>query len=243
MDFPVVFRLLGRDVSAHAVLEAAGYTLAGIVFHVLRRRRGDSLDTTHRWLVVAGAAAGAVFGSRITGALERLGEGSTDLRTILGAKSIVGGILGGWIGVEAAKRMADLRARTGDLFAAPLLVGIAVGRVGCFLEGLRDRTTGLPTSLPWGVDFGDGPRHPAQLYETAFCLALLPFALRRAAPGREGSVFRAVVAAYLAWRLAVDFLKPRGPVFGLSAIQWTCVLGLAWIAWERRQDRMRASPR
>lgn len=241
MEFPVVFDVMGRAVRAHTVLEALGYSLGGLTFHLLRRRGGDALDATHRWLLVAGAVAGAVFGSRLTGALERLGEGATDPLVLVSAKSIVGGILGGWIGVEAAKRMAGITSRTGDLFAAPLLVGIAVGRIGCFLEGLDDRTVGLPTSLPWGVDFGDGPRHPAQLYETAFCLVLLPFALRRAAPGREGQVFRTVVAAYLAWRLAVDFVKPRGPVLGLSAIQWTCVAGLAWIAWERRRDRVRGS--
>jgi len=38
----------------------------------------------------------------------------------------------------------------------PLAVGIAVGRIGCFLTGLDDHTYGLPTTLPWAVDFGDG---------------------------------------------------------------------------------------
>jgi phosphatidylglycerol---prolipoprotein diacylglyceryl transferase len=57
-----------------------------------------------------------------------------------------------------------VRRATGDVFAIPLTVGIAVGRVGCFLTGLADNTHGLPANLPWAIDYGDGiPRHPAQL--------------------------------------------------------------------------------
>ena len=39
--------------------------------------------------------------------------------------------------------------------------------IGCFLAGLDDQhLRHSTTSLPWGVDFGDGvPRHPTQLYE------------------------------------------------------------------------------
>ncbi len=47
------------------------------------------------------------------------------------------------------KRIAGIRSRTGDLFAVPLCVGIAIGRIGCFLAGLADDTYGKPTSLPW----------------------------------------------------------------------------------------------
>ena len=58
---------------------------------------------------------------------------------------------------------------TGDLLALPLVLGIAIGRIGCFLSGLEDQSYGVATALPWGVDFGDGvARHPTQLYEYRF---------------------------------------------------------------------------
>ena len=95
---------------------------------------------------------------------------------LVGGKTIVGALVGGLISVELAKRYIGLRTSTGDLYAIPLALGIAIGRIGCFLTGLSDNTYGTPTNLPWAVNFGDGiPRHPTQIYEIIFLLALIPF--------------------------------------------------------------------
>ena len=55
----------------------------------------------------------------------------------------------------------------------PLLLGMALGRVGCHLAGLTDGTYGTATTLPWALDLGDGvARHPTNLYEIGFLLLL-----------------------------------------------------------------------
>src|SRR5262249_24408376 len=111
---------------------------------------------------------------------------------VVGGKAIVGGLIGGLVGGELEKRWAGLTRRTGDLFAMPLALGIAIGRIGCFLSGLPDRTYGTPSSLPWAVDFGDGiPRHPTQLYESAV-MAVAAVALGRLTwrPHPPGDAFR-----------------------------------------------------
>ena len=78
--------------------------------------------------------------------------------------SMVGGLAGAIASIEAFKRMTGITGSTGIAFAAPFAATVAVGRLGCFFAGLDDYTYGTPTSLPWGVDFGDGiPRHPVQL--------------------------------------------------------------------------------
>ena len=97
----------------------------------------------------------------------------------VGGKTIVGALALGLISVELTKRYIGLRDSTGDLYAIPLALGIAIGRIGCFLTGLSDNTYGTPTNLPWAVNFGDGiPRHPTQLYEIIFILALIPILYR-----------------------------------------------------------------
>src|SRR5262249_23059982 len=107
---------------------------------------------------------------------------------------------------------------------------MAVGRVGCFLAGLSDGTYGSPTSLPWGVDLGDGvSRHPVQLYEIAFLLACGAALIRFRGRLRTGESFLLFVAPYCAFRFGVDFWKPGRPIppFGLTAIQLACIPGMA----------------
>jgi phosphatidylglycerol---prolipoprotein diacylglyceryl transferase len=164
-----------------------------------------------------------------------------------GGKTIVGGLLGGWVAVEIVKKIEGIRTRTGDLFALPLCLGIAVGRIGCFLAGLADDTYGKPSGLPWSVDFGDGiARHPTQAYEIVF-LAGLALVLRRwakrphAPPHAPGALFQTFLAAYLVWRLLIDFLKPQPLLEGLTPIQWACCAGLVAIGIRYVRDRRSAA--
>lgn len=58
----------------------------------------------------------------------------------------------------------------------PIITGIAIGRIGCFLSGTNDGTHGIPSGLIWAVDFGDGiRRHPVQIYEILFLVFLFLF--------------------------------------------------------------------
>ena len=218
----------------HPLFEALGYVGGYVVFKWEQARRGDALREDHRWFVIAAAAVGALVGARGLGLLEQAPQMGLHWSELLqpGGKTIVGGLLGGWAGVEIVKLATGVRERTGDLFALPLCVGIAIGRLGCFFAGLADDTYGTATSLPWGVDFGDGVRrHPTQLYEFVF-LMLLAFVLWwwQRKPHASGQVFRGFLAAYLGWRLVIDFLKPQPMVAGMNWIQWACVAGLAALA-------------
>jgi prolipoprotein diacylglyceryltransferase len=141
---------------------------------------------------VAAAVAGAALGSKVLYWLEDPRATLQNLHNpayLIGGKTIVGALIGGVITVEAMKRYIGLRISTGDLYSIPLAVGIAVGRIGCFLTGLGDNTYGTPTTLPWGVNFGDGiARHPTQLYEIVFLIILTPVlykVLKRTSPQHE----------------------------------------------------------
>jgi prolipoprotein diacylglyceryltransferase len=115
------------------------------------------------------------------------------------------------------------------LFALPLCVGIAVGRVGCLMAGLADDTFGKPTALPWAVNLGDGVgRHPVQVYEILF-LGLVGVVVSIKAELPEGARFRIFLGSYLSWRVAIDFLKPQPLIGGMNLIQWSCLAGISLI--------------
>ena len=168
--------------SSSPVLRSLSYIIAFAVYLALRRRFGDSIATPFRWAAVAAAVAGAALGAKVLFWLEDPQLTAHNLNNpayLVGGKTIVGALAGGLISVELIKRYIGLRTSTGDLYAIPLALGIAIGRIGCFLTGLSDNTYGTPTNLPWAVNFGDGiPRHPTQLYEIVFLLALIPFLYR-----------------------------------------------------------------
>ena len=236
--------------SLHPVFEALGYAGGYAWYKQARARTGDFLDENHRWLLLAATALGALAGARLLGVLEQapgLGFHPAQLFKPGGGKTIVGGLLGGWLAVELAKLALHIRSRTGDLYAIPLALGIAIGRIGCFVAGLADDTYGTPTHLPWAVNFGDGiPRHPTQLYELVFLLILAAILYRRSrAPHPQGQLFRIFMGAYLTWRFLIDFLKPQPHIDGLNMIQWACLAGLLAVAVGARPTThkpLRSSP-
>jgi phosphatidylglycerol:prolipoprotein diacylglycerol transferase len=241
LTFPVLVPLGPFRLHPHTVFDVLAYSIGFRVFLWQRRRLGDTIDTRARWSVVAAAIFGAALGSKILFWLEDPAETLAhwnDLVFLFGGKTIVGGLIGGLVGVELEKRWTGLTRRTGDLFAMPLAVGIAIGRIGCFLSGLPDRTYGTPSALPWAVNFGDGiPRHPTQLYESAV-MAVAAILLGRLTrrPHREGDVFKLFMLIYFALRVVVDALKPEvRMLLWLSSLQWASVAVLVYYSHDVRR--------
>jgi prolipoprotein diacylglyceryltransferase len=223
-------------VHPHALFDGLAYAAGIQTYRVLAAGHRDALTVNQRWWVVAAAFLGAALGSKILPVIAHpsvIAEQGLNPLFLLGGKSIAGALVGGLISVEIAKRRMGITRSTGDPFAVPLVAGIAVGRIGCFLTGLEDHTHGLPAALPWAVDFGDGlARHPTQLYEAAFLMAALLPALwwRSRASVSNGEIFRWFMVGYFGFRLGLEFLKPGEAIAGLNAIQWTSVGVLTWYA-------------
>ena len=227
---------------AHQICELIAYAAAFSLFLFLRKRwprhlaGGGGPPTTFNqtlWILV-GAVFGALFGARFLALAESFPTTLAHLadpRIYLQGKSIVGAILGGWFGVETAKRFLRISHPSGDVYVFPLILGMCLGRVGCFLAGLHDHTVGLPSNLPFAVDFGDGPRHPTQLYEILFLSLTASFFIWRIKTRRQhGCMFSQFVFAYMLWRFAVEFIKPRAtvPYLHLSPIQLASLAGILY---------------
>jgi prolipoprotein diacylglyceryltransferase len=251
VHFPVYIPLGSFRLNAHWLFEALAYFIGFRIYLNFRRRHGDIVAEDARWSVIAAAAIGAAVGSKVLYWLEDPALSTAhwrDLAFLMGGKTIVGGLIGGWLAVEWVKRLEKVTVATGDLFAIPLALGIAIGRIGCFLEGLDDHTYGGPTSLSWGVDFGDGiRRHPTQIYEIIVLLILTIFLVRLIRrPHVNGDLFKVFMSVYMSWRFAVGFMQPDPPVFlHLQSLQWAALLVVAYYTsiFTRRMSVAAASVR
>src|SRR4051794_27529081 len=95
-----------------------------------------------RFSYLAGLAFGAGLGAVAFGSANLWLSGQPGI-----ARSIEGAVAGAILAIEIYKRAAGITSRTGARFALPFAVGVAVGRIGCFLSGIDDFTHGTPTSL------------------------------------------------------------------------------------------------
>ena len=111
--------------------------LAGIVVSICfwsrLARRDDRLLA-----VYAAALIGAFLGAKavyfFAEGYRHLGASDMWLQLATG-KSILGALLGGYAGVELAKKAVGYRGVTGDWFACIAPIGIMIGRIGCLLHG------------------------------------------------------------------------------------------------------------
>jgi phosphatidylglycerol:prolipoprotein diacylglycerol transferase len=235
----------------HYLLEWLALTTGVWIYRTRQVNKGiTSVTNGPAFSLIIGCLLGASIGNKAVFWLENphlWTQTKNVLDLLIQGQSIVGGLLGGWIGVELAKEITHWTGpRTGDDFVPAILGGILVGRIGCFVAGLHDGTYGLPTDLPWGIDLGDGqPRHPAPLYEWLTALLTLiswPIWSRKLA-ATPGLAFRCFILGYMLWRLWIDGLKPVPYPYwlGLSGIQWICLISAITIAIHLWKDRKGAA--
>ena len=232
MEFPVM--ILG--IHPHFVFEALGYLVSMLVMLWASSKGKDPLDPEQRHPLIVAGLLGAIIGAKILAWAQHPQTTilivTNEPALLLGGKTIVGGLLGGMAGIELAKKAMGITKRTGDVLVMPLLLGMTLGRIGCFLSGLEDATYGIETSLPWGIDLGDGiSRHPTALYEI-IAIWCIYFGIQYRVNSSivpSGWQFRTFLMSYLFWRIFVDWIKPADwELIFLSPIQIACILGLTW---------------
>jgi phosphatidylglycerol:prolipoprotein diacylglycerol transferase len=227
-------------VLVHSLFDALAWLAAASIGWWIRRTgwlsHGVGLTPARNPGYFIALSIGAIAGAVALGSFNLTLAG----QSLLG-HSIAGAIFGGIVAVELFKLATGIRGSTGLGFVASLALGIAVGRLGCFFAGLPDYTYGVPTALPWGVDFGDGiPRHPVQLYESLAMLGYLGLFLRALA-AQSALVLRHGFYLFVAWygfeRFVWEFLKPYPTLAGpLNVFHFACIALVTYGALMLRQN-------
>lgn len=213
----------------------AGLAVSAVFWARLARKDGRLL------VIYAVALIGAFVGAKIVYLAAEgwlfLDDPDRFVRWATG-KSILGGLLGGYLGVEGAKRLLGYEAATGDWFATIVPWGIILGRVGCLFHGCCG---GVACSSSWfsmrdGTGVDRWPSVPVEILFNLLCLAVF-WRLRRRKI-LTGQHFHVYLIAYGLFRFVHEFARdcPRiaGPFTGYQvAALAVMALGLAGF-WNRK---------
>jgi phosphatidylglycerol:prolipoprotein diacylglycerol transferase len=223
--------------------------LAGIILSIVLWSRFAPRDE-RLVLVYVGALAGAFIGAKLVylgaeGWLHWHDENRwVELAT---GKSITGALLGGYAGVELAKRFLRYKRATGDWFALIAPLSIVLGRVGCILHGC---CLGRACEPSWFTmnDQAGVARWPAALVELMFNAVMFGVALLlRSRKILVGQHFHIYLMTYGAFRFAHEFLRDTpqiaGPFSGYQIASLGIVALGAFGFWRRKRQQNQATER
>ncbi|OGS28212.1 MAG: hypothetical protein A2297_01885 [Elusimicrobia bacterium RIFOXYB2_FULL_48_7] len=220
---PVLFNIAGYGVSSYSFFVALGIVAAVIVFIKGSKNLGDSSNSV---VIIASALIGGALGAKLPIWIlnyKAIIASFPDMGPVLSGRTIVGGLVGGALSVYFVKKKLDIKQRRGNDFAPAIALGIAVGRIGCFLKGC---CYGIPTGLPLGVNFGDDVlRHPTQLYESLFMFGVFIYLIIVKNRFLPGKLFSRFMILYFSFRFFEEFIRAGSKFyFGLTGYQFMAVL-------------------
>lgn len=172
---PVLFKIGSFQVHSYGVV----LMIAFIICMAYAQKRGARMGISKTevadvsiWLVVAG-----VLGARLLYIAQEYHSMSwsevfsIQFAGLTSFGSIIGGLIALFIVAKRKKRPA---VEYLDLFGPPMVLGQAIGRVGCLLNGCCLGGV-CPTDVPWGVTVAGSTLHfhPAQIYESLMLLGSL----------------------------------------------------------------------
>lgn len=128
-----------------------------------------------------------------------------------GGLSIQGGLIGGiLIAFWFIRKNGMPFWKTADTFAPAIILGQAIGRIGCDVFGVP-----MDTVYPWGIVVGGQILHPAQLYEVFLNLILFAYLwTKRDKTKYDGQLFINYIIGFSIIRAIVEIFRSNPIVFG-----------------------------
>ena len=250
---PVAFMIGTREIRWYGIIVAIAIVVVILwgYSQIEPLRKQGKLPARPDFNVIPAAIIGGMAGAKLLHIWERLDfylqypaeAFSGGGLAIFGG--VLGSVLGVWIYIKFSRR-GEGNQHFGfftDLVTPGILLGQAVGRVGCFVNGCCGGKA-APEWLPWSVVYTHPSNegfeactllppgiglHPTQVYEIRFALSAFGILLRirkRLQP-MEGALFFVYMIMYSAWRFGIAYFRVDKLFFGLSQAQIVSLVILA----------------
>ncbi|HEA46887.1 MAG TPA: prolipoprotein diacylglyceryl transferase [bacterium] len=241
--YPVLFKIGHIAIHSYGVLIATAFLVGLWIANNEAKRKGIDSKLVSDFAIYAiifgmlGARLGYVFFFDFAYFISRPLQ---ILAIWQGGLVLYGGIVGGLLaGIWFIKRRRLNFWKFADTFAPALILGQAIGRIGCFLSG---DGYGLPTGLPWGVRFPEGSLaslrfgqvavHPTQIYESLLNLVIFAFLWRmRKRKTFDGFLFLLYLILYSTIRFFIEFLRADSLYIAGGPVRSAQLISVAIIAF------------
>ena len=237
------FNIFGYKISTYSFFVGLALII-GIVWFFITVPKKEKVSKDNTFTIVLFALIFGYIGSKVLVLIENLDIIIKDISFIKNllftGKSIVGGLIGGYVGVRFIKKRLKIESvRTGNQIAPAIALAMAVGRIGCFLTGC---CYGIETNLPIGINFGDGiNRIPTQIIEIIFCLILFIYLSYKQKKDKNlvpGILFKKLVLYYFIFRFFIEFIRGTSKnILFLSIYQIICLLGIVFMIIKIKKEK------
>jgi phosphatidylglycerol:prolipoprotein diacylglycerol transferase len=247
---PILFRIGHYAVHTYSLMLGIAFVGSlALAYRIAKQQAGkpgaidpnDVLDIGY-WMIIWG-----VIGARLAFVLtpQDWSEYRVHPVQILqiwnGGISFYGALVGGFIALAVVCRRRGIPImRFGDVIGPPVMLGYAIGRIGCFFNGC---CYGRPTTLPWGVRFNDEgyitpPSHPTQIYSSILSFLFLSILLRLTGKKAfDGQILFAYLLLSAIERFIMEIWRGdatstviwRHGAIGMTDVQFMCI-GLAAVS-------------
>ncbi|MCF7844893.1 MAG: prolipoprotein diacylglyceryl transferase [Kiritimatiellales bacterium] len=213
----VALEILGFSIHWYGLMYLAGFVLAFLLLPRIQKWRGLDLSKDDWAQLLSWGIIGVIAGGRLGFVL--FYEPGFFVRYPIEIVQVWHGGMsshGGFIGVALAlyfvsrKRKIDLLALA-DCLVVPIALGLALGRVGNFING---ELYGTVTNVPWAMQFPDieGLRHPTQIYAVIkdLVIAMVCFLyLKNSKPVYLGRAFTLFLMLYGILRYLLEYFRDQ----------------------------------
>ncbi|BAE86315.1 prolipoprotein diacylglyceryl transferase [Desulfitobacterium hafniense] len=232
---PILFTIGGFELRSYGVIVAIAIFIGVTVAYLLT---SDKEYRDYLFDVLIYGIIGAIIGARSWQVLfyewDYYSQNIIEIPMIWhGGLAIQGALVGAFLTAVIYTKVKKIDFwRLADIAAPGLILGQAIGRIACFLNG---DAYGTPTGSNFGIIYPEGtpayaaygsqPLWPAEVWEGQwdFIVFAIILMLSRWRKWSQGFIFLAYIILYSVGRFGLEFLRGDSPyyLFHWTSGQWT----------------------
>jgi len=214
---PILVSIGPFEIRWYGLFFVLGFILAYFILQKITKWKKIDIENMMLYAGIGGIVGARLFYVFVYNLPYYAGNPLSIFAVWQGGLSFHGSLIGALIGLYLfSKKYKFNFLEILDMMSIPFALGLALGRLGNFING---ELAGRLTDVSWCVDFGDGCRHPSQIYASIkdfIIFGALWFLKDKKL--KKGMLAASFILLYSAFRFLVGFYRAPDPQIGFIGI-------------------------